>query len=230
MESGDETRKKRDCPDGDGSSGRGDGTNSKETKKNKIHESTRKNYAGEKNLNVKSVDIETALHHLFEQEGSEECLLDHTVIFRCGHAGDAPAICTFFGKSCTDENSKIDSADKERKNNDHDSSSSALELWLSEALGDESRPPSIFSIVAEVSSCSTSAEKETSRSTKQLGALALFTLVWKNKQRILQTESFHVDNALPEARVLKSRIWLHLSALALMAGACLSVTGKQSIE
>lgn len=149
------------------------------------------------------MDIETAMHRILSPE--RELLSNETyVTFRAGHAGDAHAIEALYRRGANVDNTKEQPEEE---------SASSLELWLSEGMGDEDTPPSVFSMLAEISS-----EKQPPTSS-HLAAVALFTLAWDVNRRMLQVEWCHVD--LP---VLARRMWLRLSALALMTGACLCIT------
>ena len=166
-------------------------------------------------------DIETGLDRILQREhNAQEFLSDQThVTFRAGHSGDASAIESWYRK---DQDAEQDAAateqeklSKEKRAAREDEPSSSLELWLSEGMGDEdTHPPSVFSILAEVSSVK-------GGQPSRLGAAALFTLAWGANQRVLRIEWCHVDRSLPEAQVLARRMWLRLSALALMTGCCL---------
>lgn len=249
-------KKKRDCPHADDDGEADGGTPPEKCKKFRPEESEKHETITENESNkrkegtklrkmdptgcndpaVQPVDIETALHRLFQQDGAKEILSDDTtVMFRAGHAGDAPAIESCYREATkathlsanekTETESSDDDKKRERKNSEQEPSSS-LELWLSEAMGDEDTPPSVYSILADVSSSSISDVKPT----KRLGAVALFSLAWKDNQRMLRMEWCHVDKSLPEAQVLERRMWLRLSALSLMTGACLSVSDDVQID
>lgn len=258
--SGDDTRKKRDCPHVDDGEEAADGASPGEKCKKFRQEETveakqestaptesGKNEAPNQTLNKSSldqdsktsttsdstmepVDVETAMHCLFQLEDMKESLSSQTSVeFRAGHGGDAPAIESFYydGKKAAaapkqQTNEKVGSDDKQSRERKNSESSPSLELWLSEAMGDEDTPPSVFCIVATVSPTALN-DDDANKSAKRLGAVALFTVAWKDKQRMLRLEWLHVDMSLPEAQVLKHRMWLRLSALALMTGACLSV-------
>ena len=256
MDSGEDARKKRDCPHSDQSEDHG-GTSPADNCSKKLRPeqqgelrqvpaksedkqdvfTTKLKNSGECECGatVRHMDIETSLHRLFQQDVTEERLSEHTsVLFRVGHAGDAPAIESCYREAQIANRVEVKvqaepgdkSKSSERKNSEQEASSSSLEHWLSEAIGDEDTPPSVFSILADTASSS----KEEDMPRKRLGAVALFTLAWKDSQRMLRLEWFHVDKSLPETRVLKRRMWLRLSALALMTGACLNVTDDLRID
>jgi len=245
MDSGDDTRKKRECPHG-AEHGREDDTGSSpdNCKKLRAQEDVEKKCADDCKIESKKhgvrkpvkrsggdfIDIESALHRLFDQEGTKERLSNQTAVtFRAGHAGDAPAIASCFKHAKEASRKKSDDKTRRKKCDQQESSSPSLELSLSEAMGDEDTPPSIFSILADISP-SSKEEDGVSRPTKRLGAVALFNLTWKENQRMLRMEWLHVNKSLPEAQVLERRIWLRLSSLALMTGACLCVPANVQID
>lgn len=192
VDSGDDTRKKREFPH----AGREPAS--------PAPEKCKKIRRAKNPRSSECMDIETAMQRILSPE--RELLSNETyVTFRAGHAGDAPAIEALYRGGAN--------ADTFTKEQPKEESASSLELWLSEGMGDEDTPPSVFSILAEISS------EEKPPTSGRLAAVALFTLVWDANRRMLQVEWCHVD--LP---VLARRMWLRLSALALMTGACLCIT------
>jgi hypothetical protein len=190
VDSGDDTRKKREFPHA-----------CQETAP--AAEKCKKFRRVKNPRNSECMDIETAMHRILSPE--RELLSNETyVTFRAGHAGDAPAIEALYRGGANADNTQ----EQPKKE-----SASSLELWLSEGMGDEDTPPSVFSILAEISS------EEQPTTSSHLAAVALFTVAWEANQRMLRVEWCHVD--LP---VLARRMWLRLSALALMTGACLCIT------
>lgn len=181
------------------------------------------------------VDVETATSRLVAKDDwtKEKLSNDTSVKFRAGHTGDATAIALFFKQQ-----RRISHTDISRTAKSHEGtyktqegkieSSPSLEHWLSEALGDEDTPPSLFSLLAHVSS-TTNDDSQAAKS-KKLGAVALLTLIWEDNKRKLRVEWFRVDKDLQESKVLESRIWLRLSALALMTGSTLSFTDDIRID
>lgn len=195
VDSGDDTRKKRECP----LAGKepSDDTPAPE----KCKKFRRVQVKNSRNTESEYIDIETAMHRILHPE-REPLSDDMYVTFRAGHAGDATAIEALYhgGKNA-------DTSTEEHK----EESASSLELWLAEGMGDEDTPPSVFSILAEISS-------DDQSSNSHLAAVALFTVAWEANQRMLRVEWCHVDKS-----VLARRLWLRLSALALMTGACLCI-------
>mgnify|MGYP006210227951 FL=1 len=63
----------------------------------------------------------------------------------------------------------------------------------------------------------------------QLGGIALVTLAWENSQRLLRVEWFHVDPTMADGEVLGRRLWLRLSALALMTACQLMVVNSENV-
>jgi hypothetical protein len=194
VDSGDDTRKKRECPHA-GQESSGDTPVPEKCKKFRRVKNSR-------NAEVECMDIETAMHRILHPE-REPLSNDMYVTFRAGHAGDAPAIETLYHGGGNADTTKEQHMEE---------SASSLELWLSEGMGDEDAPPTVFSILAEISS-------ENQSRSSHLAAVALFTVAWEANQRMLRVEWCHVDKS-----VLARRMWLRLSALALMTGACLCIT------
>lgn len=195
VDSGDDTRKKRECPP-TGQEPSGDTPAPEKCKKFRRVKNSR-------HADSVCVDIETAMHRILHPE--REPLSDGMyVTFRAGHAGDAPAIEALYHGG---ENADTYSTEQHKEE-----SASSLELWLSEGMGDEDTPPFVFSILAEISS-------DDQPSNTHLAAVALLTVAWEANQRMLRVEWCHVDDS-----VLARRMWLRLSALAVMTGACLCIT------
>lgn len=195
VDSGDDTRKKRECPQP--STERHDEISEierKSTANKKFRpQDTKQRRSGE------PLDIETALHRLLN--GNEEEKLDG-LAFRVGHTGDAPPIEAFYRRTTI----------QSKEAREQQQESSPLELWLSEGLGDEDTPPSVYSIVAQ----------RDGDKNALIEAVALFSLEWKTNQRVLRVEWSHVDPSVPNSQAQSRRMWLYLSALAVMTGACLS--------
>lgn len=175
-----------------------------------------------------AIDVETAMSRLVAQDDLTEKLSDATrVKFRAGHTGDATAIASFFkqqrGTNRIDNsiNTESDEATTDKTQESKIESSPSSELWLSEALGDEDTPPSLCSLLAHISSTS-NGDIKAKKYKQQLGAAVLLTLNWEHNKRKLRVEWFHVDTELQESKVMESRMWLRLSALALMTGSTLT--------
>lgn len=158
----------------------------------------------------RSLDLETALHCLVgkEDDGREYLLGDQYVRFRIGHSADALAIARW--KRQREDQAKY-TADSESTNKldlktgEDEDSSTSLELWLADGLGEEDgKPPSVFSLLGYV------------QPSAQLAAVALLTMAWENNERTLRVEWCDVDSSLGVAVLLKRRLMLRLSALALM--------------
>jgi len=172
-------------------------------------------------------DLETAISRLVNESNTPLEMLSETtyVSFRGGTAGDASAIATWYRemeeakklKSLTgDATNTMEEFIGEKCKND------SLEVWLENGLGDEGIPPCIFALLADVG---TKGETEAN----QLGGIALVTLAWENSQRLLRVEWFHVDPTLPDGEVLGRRLWLRLSALALMTACQLMVVNSENV-
>lgn len=250
--SGEDTRNnKRDCPHDDDNSrreqeqGGSPGEHCKKLREsnhedniNKGNQSSPQDPRPQRNIDshrvsqndsiTQPVDIETALARVFQNKGSDERLSDKTsVTFRVGHAGDASAIAACYareGNKAVVEQPEANGRAKAPRNGESSSSpSSSLELWLSEAMGDEDKPPSVFFVLADVSYASSDAGEGKAKPTASevLGAVALLTMGWINQERVLQLDWLHLHRSLPgqEAKVLTRRLWLRLSVLALMIGA-----------
>lgn len=170
---------------------------------------------------------------------SRECLSqDCWVNFRVGHAGDASALASCYQKSKQQPNESI-SDDKTTttttKEPSNSSSSTAeedtsLEVRLADGLGDEDTPPVIFALIADVSFRSDSEKRAASeKKSIVLGAAALLSIVWEeDSSRVLNVEWLHVCNDhdtlnAEVASLLERRMWLRLSALALMTSCALLV-------
>jgi len=145
----------------------------------------------------------------------------------------------------------LDSTEKERSllaaaASEQQEAASSLELWLSDGLGNEDIPPSLFALLAYVnhdendsksgptvddairdSDDDNNAKKSKARSdndetescqSSRLAAVALLTVAWEHASRLLRVEFFHVNSNLEGklARLVERRMWLRLSALSLM--------------
>jgi hypothetical protein len=151
------------------------------------------------------LDLEVSLQQLTRIGGIEtpkEYLSQSKWIqFRTGHAGDAASLATCYRKSKTNLN------DDRRKGED-----SSLEIRLAEGLGDEDSPPSIFALLADIVD-----DEEDSRI---LGAAALISAGWEDATSCLKVKMLYVseDDCINDiADILERRMWLRLSALALMS-------------
>ena len=123
---------------------------------------------------------------------------------------------------------------------DHQGAASSLELWLVDGLGDEECPPSLFALIADVTSSSSSLVDDTadessnssssnnnnnksSQHSTKLAAVALLTSSWENASRVLRLEWFRVDDHLPCKNLVERRMWLRLSLLSLATASELRV-------
>lgn len=165
-----------------------------------------------------ALDLEVALQRIVRMgdtdESKEYLSLTSWVNFRIGHAGDASALAACYRKSrcatdyhcrdnnCNDNKGGLQGAPAE---------DTSLEVMLAEGLGDEDTPPSICALLAHVES-DVSAERK-------LGAAALVSTAWEDASRVLRVEWFYVfddEDFADVANLLERRMWLRLSALALM--------------
>ncbi len=175
-------------------------------------------------------DIESALLYLVQIDGDEkEYLSKHDderpqwVNFRVGHAGDASTIATWYRQAITpQDNSEVEivkPVDTVTEISEDDTTSSMLEVWLADGLGDEDTPPAVHALIARVH------RQGDENTISTLGAVALFTLDWENEERVLQVQWMHIDPSLVcnIANTLQQRMWLRISALAQMT-ACSVIT------
>lgn len=161
------------------------------------------------------LDLEVSLQQIVQLGGKEKSkeYLSKTkwVQFRVGHASDASALATFYRKSrkshneeqqATDANSNISSISHRED--------TSLEVRLAEGLGDEDSPPSIFALLADVVCDS---------GDPRLGAAAVISSGWEDSKKVMIVKMFYVsdgENDSDIAGLLERRMWLRLSALALM--------------
>jgi hypothetical protein len=158
-----------------------------------------------------SWDLESASHHVARLgDGCKEQLSDDVwVTFRVGHAGDASTLEKCYSKTlsstCGERNE--DSSSEERAK--AVATSEQMEVRLADGLGDEDSPPSIFALIAELSAGNSSAPRD-------LGAAVLFA--GDESSAIIRVEWLYVDKTLSSqvAGILERRLWLRLSALALL--------------
>jgi hypothetical protein len=141
--------------------------------------------------------------------GSREYVSKDTwVTFRVGHAGDASTLAACY-RAVKGENKVEGNEKKKSKEGSSSSEESSLEVRLSEAFGDEhTTPPSVFALLADLRSEETESI---------LGAAALLSLAWEEQARVLRVEWLYVkEDVAEDASVLERRMWLRLSALAVM--------------
>jgi hypothetical protein len=163
------------------------------------------------------LDLEVSLQQLVrlsDYEDSKEYLSKtRWVQFRIGHAGDASLLASCFRKSKKTNNV---SESKENSKNANTLASTqpedtSLEVKLAEGLGDEDSPPSVFALLADI--------VEDKAGDRILGGAALLSSGWEDSTKVLRVEFFYVlddDNYSDVADLLERRMWLRLSALAIM--------------
>ena len=99
---------------------------------------------------------------------------------------------------------------------------------MAEGLGDEDTPPAIFALIADVT-WKTEPEQQQHQGSV-LGAAALISMAW-NESRVLNVEWLYVSKDPKLAKVanlLERRMWLRLSALALMTSCQTLVAPKNT--
>lgn len=106
-----------------------------------------------------------------------------------------------------------------------DGNEEQISLWLSDGLGDENTPPSVFGLLAEVhqeedeqQEDDQGSKKEKVSSTCELGAALLLTAAWQNNQRVIRVEWYTIE---PEYPNLAGHVWLRLASLALWTNSAL---------
>ena len=189
-------------------------------------------------------DLESALLHLVQIEMKEKEFLTNDklawVTFRVGHAGDASTIANWYRQEkqivIQDRNPELKKKDLEGNGRDgEDATSSMLEVWLADGMGDEGNPPSLFSLVANVQQVKDLSETENSsdtQCTKSIGAVALMTVSFADDERVLRIEWTSVNRKLPReiAKTLEQRLWLRLSTLSVMTACQAVVVDRQFIS
>jgi hypothetical protein len=196
-------------------------------------------------------DIESALLYLVQVEGDFTEYLTHDkstwVTFRVGHAGDASTIASWYRRAKQmaeeedeEENPELDIKPARTGEEEEETTSNMLEVWLADGMGDEGNPPSLFSLVAHVHKINESPandSKESSPSnkttTKSMGAAALLTITFADKERVLRVEwmGMHPGLSREVTSILQQRMWLRLSTLSVMT-ACqvVEVDRQQTIN
>ena len=165
------------------------------------------------------MDIETALSVCFSQKDTSKikhcnCEWLHSttndnqnwIQFRVAHAGDVSAITSLY-RSIPDHPSQNTSDD--------------LEWKLTNGLGDEQTPPSIYSILVDIHSASPNNDTKTIPETVELACAIFFNIEWNSTQRTLHVCEWLVSHMLTNKKnlvLLKKRIIYRLSALALATG------------
>jgi hypothetical protein len=164
--------------------------------------------------NGHALDLEVSLQRIVRLGENDECkeYLSKTkwVKFRVGHASDASALANLYRRSKTnrsEENQAI--ANKIHTTSQREDTS--LEVRLAEGLGDEDSPPTIFALLADVV-----CDDEDDR---KLVAAAVISSGWEASIKVMIVKMFYVSDEVSDsdiAELLERRMWLRLSALALM--------------
>jgi hypothetical protein len=164
------------------------------------------------------LDLEVALQQIAHLGKDDKCkeYLSKTkwVQFRVGHTSDASTLATFYRKSRRRQNVEHPARDTTNSNistsNLLQKEDTSLEVRLAEGLGDDDSPPSIFALLADVV-CDNGDQK--------LVAAAVISSGWEDSRKVMLVKMFHVsdeENDSDVAELLERRMWLRLSALALM--------------
>lgn len=182
----------------------------------------------EKKRDPTTWDIESALYRLVHESNTpKEFLSDRTSIsFRVGDASDASVIAKCYQEVAGDKEGTSGGGNAAHTDDDGTGETvkvDSLELWLENGLGDEDRPPCVFALLAYVSV----AGEQDSRS---LGGIAMLTVAWEHSQRLLKVEWFFVDPTLADGDILGRRLWLRLSALALMTACQVLVVDSENVS
>jgi hypothetical protein len=250
VETSEETRKKRDCPEKErkeellntlprsrrSSSSSSSSNSSSKSDESSSHGNLIKNSRAKKirGLVTESgrpcppIDLESSLNYVVNGE-VESISPQKFISYRVGHAGDSSTICSLYRKTRCNEREAVDEKcnDKNQNSNkpcsvDHDE----LVVRLASALGDEDTPPSVFALMAEI--CSKHDIETSTSIPKEVAAVALVSFDLENLGRILRVEWLYVDKSLPEEDLVKRRLWLRLSALALSTRCHLHAKMKES--
>ena len=173
----------------------------------------------------------------------EKLSLTTSLHFRMGHAGDASTIAELYRSWQADQareqaeptiDKPAEEADDENVTANHEannqevmsSAADDLEVWLADAVGNEDVPPCAFVLMAELRQCcaaetdAENAEQDAPSSSSAdqslLVALAIMTQVWEGAARLLRIEWLYIRQDHDLAALIERRMWLRLSALALM--------------
>jgi hypothetical protein len=134
------------------------------------------------------------------------------VHFRIGQAADASMLAACCRKlKVKPSNGEYSVDSKKNSVSLSQTEDTSLEVRLAEGLGDEDSPPSVFALLADIV-----CEKEDCR---RLGAAALISGGWEESNNVLRVHFFYLiedDNYSDVADILERRVWLRLSALAIM--------------
>ena len=169
-----------------------------------------------KSTSGRALDLEVSLQRvvrLGEKDESKEYLSKTKWIqFRVGHASDASTIANFYRRSTTnnsDENHVLDNKLNTCSTSQREDTS--LEVRLAEGLGDDDSPPSIFALLADVV-CDDADDRD-------LVAAAVISSGWEASTNVIIVKMIYVSDEAKFsdiAELLERRMWLRLSALALM--------------
>lgn len=153
-------------------------------------------------------DLESAASYVVASCKEKEYLSkEEWVVFRIGNAGDAGLLAALQRKDGKVESSKESHPEKKRKSSAVQSDERSLEMKLSEALGDEDTPPAIFALISDVYS---------DESTHHVGASAMMYLGIEEGTRALMVDWIYVDENSDVSDVLRRRLWLRLSTIAML--------------
>lgn len=180
-------------------------------------------------------DMESAIFYLTQPDGtSKEYLMEDEatspwITFRAGHAGDASTIAQWYQDSlqAPTETPELDIAQEQPQpltESDDDPTSSMLEVWLADGLGDEDTPPVVHALLAHI------VQEKEDKITSALAAVALLVMTWTEGERHLRVEWMHIDSNIDSsvAAVLEQRIWLRIVTLSHMT-ACQAVSFDKSL-
>ena len=178
-------------------------------------ESDNESYQPTKSANRRVLDLEVALQQIVntgKKDESKEYLSETKwVQFRVGHASDASTLATFYRESRRNKRDERASDAKVNLLNLSKVEDTSLEIRLAEGLGDEDSPPSIFALLAEVV-CGNGGDRN-------LVAAALVSSGWEDSAEAMIVKMLYVSEEKYDsdiADLLERRMWLRLSALALM--------------
>lgn len=187
-------------------------------------------------------DLESALLYLTritESSNNEKEFLSKEdrstwVDFRVGHAGDASTIANWYQQSSLMESSELEvkintvqEADEEADDSadaEPSTTSSMLEVWLADGLGDEDHPPAVHALLAQVH------KKSEEEGGMTIGSVALLNLTWERGERVLRVPWIQFDSTLSAdlLKALEQRTWLRISLLAKMTS-CQSITVEKRL-
>lgn len=165
-----------------------------------------------------ALNLEVALRRIVrmgDKDDSKEFLSQNRwVNFRTGHAGDASSLAASYQKSKSKYGTSQSSPNDDTGTGTCSTEDTSLEVKLAEGLGDEDTPPSIFALLAEIDEASGDGSGD-----RTLGAAAIVSIAWEDISKVLRVEWFYVsddNNFADVVDLLERRMWLRLSALAMM--------------